>query len=171
MSEITAGEPAPAPGMLKLIVCAPGAALASRTACRNEPGPPSLVLLTSNVVSATTGVHAANSDVLLSESVMVAEMNWPMGTVSVSVYWLLPETPVKCPTMRSPSPPVASQARLAKNCSVKPAAVGGRSAVTVVFGPGVFAAAVSTAGCWLLLPLPTRSMPWKLFAVIVLKRI
>ena len=36
----------PAPGIAKLIVCRPEAALAFRIACRSEPGPLSLVLVT-----------------------------------------------------------------------------------------------------------------------------
>jgi hypothetical protein len=43
-----------APGMLKLIVSRPGKAalLASRIACRNEPAPASLILVTRNVAGA-----------------------------------------------------------------------------------------------------------------------
>src|SRR5216117_2826843 len=41
----------PAPGMLNVIVSAPGFALASRIACRSEPAPLSLVLVTVNVAA------------------------------------------------------------------------------------------------------------------------
>src|SRR5215468_3678732 len=42
----------PVPGMLNAIMSAPGFALASRIACRREPGPLSLVLVTGNVIPA-----------------------------------------------------------------------------------------------------------------------
>src|ERR1051325_3516957 len=42
----------PEPGMLKAMVSVPVAALASRIACRREPGPLSFVLMTVKVVAA-----------------------------------------------------------------------------------------------------------------------
>src|SRR5581483_4288848 len=55
---ITCGE---GPGMLNVIRSTSGPVLASRIACRSEPGPLSLVLVTTNVVNNTLGSSSSTT--------------------------------------------------------------------------------------------------------------
>src|SRR4051794_37267221 len=50
----------PLPGMAKLMASLPGRALASRIACRNEPGPASAMLVTRKVESSVRSSTRSN---------------------------------------------------------------------------------------------------------------
>src|SRR5687767_14271880 len=82
----------PGPGMSKIIVSAEvNNWLASRIACRKEPGPASLVFVTMNVCPGTrlvAVIHGPSSDVFPNGSVAVAQTNLPtapVGTVTSMV--------------------------------------------------------------------------------------
>ena len=66
----------PVPGMLKVIVCTPGVALASVMTWRSEPVPVSLVLVTTKLRPEKLNA-SENSDVLPDGSVAVSAIDCP----------------------------------------------------------------------------------------------